>query len=79
MTELVGTKNTINDSLIVQDLLGRNGRFAAVLDRIQKVPQLVVEFSLFGALVALEFGLELVAALKGRDVAEKLRHGIIAD
>ena len=29
--------------------------------------------------VALEFGLELVAALKGRDVAEKLRHGIIAD
>ena len=29
--------------------------------------------------VALEFGLALVAALKGQDVAEELRHAVIAD
>jgi transcriptional regulator GlxA family with amidase domain len=29
--------------------------------------------------VALEFGLELVAALKGREVAENLRRTVLAD
>ncbi len=29
--------------------------------------------------VALEFGLELVAALKGKEIAEQLRHAVLAD